>query len=65
VFEDALSLQQVLATAVPDDLHFFGPDAQALILSTKAQIDQIVSDGPEQFEHRRYLDPAECGGESH
>ena len=50
VFEDAVSLQQVLATAVPADLGLFGPDQQALITSTKAQIDQIVNAGPAHFD---------------
>ena len=40
----------MLATAVPADLGLFGPDQQALITSTKAQIDQIVNAGPAQFD---------------
>jgi len=50
VFEDAVSLQRVLATAVPADLDLFPPADQALITSTKAQIDQIVAAGPAQFD---------------
>jgi hypothetical protein len=50
VFDDAVSLQRVLATSIPADLGLFAPDQQALITSTKAQIDQIVSDGPAQFD---------------
>ena len=50
VFEDAVSLQQVLATAMPADLGLFNAADQALITSTKTQIDQIVADGPAQFD---------------
>ncbi len=50
VFEDAVSLQAALAPAVPADLHFFGAAEQATITATKAQIDQIVADGPAQFD---------------
>jgi hypothetical protein len=50
VFGDAVSLQHVLATAVPADLGLFDPAQQTLITTTKAQIDQIVSDGPAQFD---------------
>lgn len=50
VFEDAVSLQHVLEAGIPADLDFFSPDDQALILSTKAQIDQMVSDGPAEFD---------------
>ena len=50
VFEDAVSLQQALAPAVAADLALFGSDDQATITSYKAQVDQIVADGPSQFD---------------
>jgi len=49
VFEDAVSLQQVLSTAIPADLDLFGPDDQTVITGYKTQIDQLVSDGAAQF----------------
>jgi hypothetical protein len=50
VFEDAVSLQQALAPAVAADLDRFGPADQATITSYKTQVDQIVADGPAQFD---------------
>jgi len=50
VFEDAVSLQQALAPAVAADLGRFSAADQATALSYQAQVDQIVADGPAQFD---------------
>jgi hypothetical protein len=51
VFEDAVSLQSVMAMAIPADLELISPDDQAVVLATQARIDQIVADGPAQFDN--------------
>lgn len=49
VFEDAVSLQHVLTTALPD-LSLFGAAQQEQLLSTKQLIDQIVAAGEIGFD---------------
>ncbi len=48
-FEDALTLQMVLTTALPD-LALFSPADQAQFTTFKTQVDQIVADGPGLFD---------------
>ncbi len=50
VYEDAVSLGQTLDAALPDDLPLFDAAAQKLITSSAAQVEQMLADGPDQFD---------------
>ncbi len=50
VYEDAVSLGQTLDAALPDDLALFSGSAQALITGRAAQVEQMLADGPDQFD---------------
>jgi hypothetical protein len=49
-YEDAVTLQQVFATAIPNDLQLFPPADQQLVAGIAATLDQIVLDGPGAFD---------------
>ena len=49
-YADAVSLQKLLALAVPADLGLFPPSGQVEIAEVGALIDQLVADGPAAFD---------------
>ena len=49
-FEDAVTLRDVLATAIPADLGLFPPDAQTALSGNLATLETLVAEGAGAFD---------------